>query len=219
MTSSGHDDIDDEKVDLDALAAMFGFSFGPSSSDEQRPADALAHGSATTSASTSLNGRDGVNPPDTPLDDDEDSARQRRIESQRQRRGDVRWNYSGKAVAPAVGSGAKWLEAGAFGSSAQQIDETPTVVPAGHETNEQAMHRMLGGRLHVVSEQAADRTQVPRNRAFKRHMCTFWQQGHCHKGSNCTFAHGEEELAGFDRGIGASVPHEGPSWEMGPPLA
>lgn len=58
--------------------------------------------------------------------------------------------------------------------------------------------------------------------AYKKKRCVFWEQGRCTKGSVCTFAHGEADLAP-SRGNACSPcdrpappPHFGPSWEAGP---
>merc|ERR1719401_3056348 len=49
---------------------------------------------------------------------------------------------------------------------------------------------------------------------FKVKICTFWEQGKCTRGADCTFAHGSEDL-GASGGASASADNWGapdPSW-------
>merc|ERR1712072_1589009 len=90
------------------------------------------------------------------------------------------------------------------------------------ETNEEATLRMISTRLRgspalVPSEER--KVNVPRN--FKRDLCIFHSQGKCDKGTNCTYAHGKEELRSGADSTGRRAAddlnvHFGPSWESGP---
>eukprot|EP00930_Biecheleria_cincta_P063551 TRINITY_DN4908_c0_g2_i1.p1 TRINITY_DN4908_c0_g2~~TRINITY_DN4908_c0_g2_i1.p1 ORF type:complete len:724 (+),score=114.81 TRINITY_DN4908_c0_g2_i1:53-2224(+) len=106
--------------------------------------------------------------------EDEDSMRTRRIQAQEQRKSTLQWDYTG--------------------------GYRPTEHQNKNESNEEAMLRMINSRAKPSLQRPATnavpsgRGTDPGTRKFKRQICTFWEQGKCEKGRDCTFAHGVDDI-------------------------
>lgn len=150
-------------------------------------------------------------PPETAAEvmtETEQAARARRLESQKQRRGDVKWNYSGTSPQESNQDAMQRMlidDSHASGTSGRR-QAVEAAQP--NESNQDRMRRMLGDRLErarpatavaaasagrqCTASVAVDGASV---RHYKKHLCKYWEAGHCGKGSQCTFAHGDSELA------------------------
>eukprot|EP00931_Biecheleriopsis_adriatica_P102565 TRINITY_DN77515_c0_g1_i1.p1 TRINITY_DN77515_c0_g1~~TRINITY_DN77515_c0_g1_i1.p1 ORF type:complete len:655 (-),score=122.30 TRINITY_DN77515_c0_g1_i1:156-2084(-) len=172
----------------------------------------------------------------------EEAARARRVLAQQQRRSELRWDYTG-GYRRSDSSKAETNEEAMLRmiGSRCNVHLTPKDQPSSGEHQASKYKQQicmfweqgnctkgewctfahgrdeLGSQTNTAGMSPATassgkRQVQPHN--FKRHLCTYFQQGRCDKGERCTFAHGPEELEG-NQNAGMAV-HRGPSWEVGP---
>lgn len=111
---------------------------------------------------------------DEPEEESEEAARARRVEAQQQKKSTRRWDYTGGYR------------------------------PVEPESNEQATLRLINARGNNLKPKAAEDERQAEHQGpedgsktktlYKRHLCLYFERGHCEKGLHCTFAHGLDEL-------------------------